>query len=75
MGPANGMPEIASAALVPIIAAMSASTSGFSDSTLMHRSLLDGTVELLPKPYQLEELARRVRALLDGKEENKRVPA
>lgn len=50
-------------------------TSGFSDSSLMHRSLLDGSVELLPKPYQLEELARRVRALLDGKEENKRVPA
>ncbi|MBL8269025.1 PAS domain-containing sensor histidine kinase [Steroidobacter sp.] len=50
-------------------------TSGFSDSTLMHRSVLDGSVELLPKPYQLEELARRVRALLDGNEENKRVPA
>ena len=33
------------------------------------------TVDLLPKPYQLEELARRMRALLDGKEENKRVPA
>ncbi|MFC4309814.1 PAS domain-containing protein [Steroidobacter flavus] len=50
-------------------------TSGFSDSSLMHRSVLDGSVELLPKPYQLEELARRMRALLDGKEENKRVPA
>lgn len=50
-------------------------TSGFSDSTVMHRGLLDGTLELLPKPYRLEELARRVRALLDGKEENKRVPA
>jgi PAS domain S-box-containing protein len=50
-------------------------TSGFSDSSLMHRSVLDGTVELLPKPYQLEELARRVRGLLDGKEENNRVPA
>ena len=50
-------------------------TSGFSDSNVMHRSLLGGTVELLPKPYQLEELARRVRALLDGQEENKRVPA
>jgi PAS domain S-box-containing protein len=50
-------------------------TSGFSDSTLMHRSMLDGTVELLPKPYQVEELARRVRAQLDGKEENQRVPA
>jgi PAS domain S-box-containing protein len=50
-------------------------TSGFSDSSLMHRSVLDGSVVLLPKPYQLEELARRVRGLLDGKEENKRVPA
>jgi CheY-like chemotaxis protein len=50
-------------------------TSGFSDSTLMHRSMLDGTTDLLPKPYQVEELARRVRALLDGKEENQRVPA
>jgi PAS domain S-box-containing protein len=50
-------------------------TSGFSDSSLMHRSMLDGTAELLPKPYQVEELARRVRAQLDGKEENQRVPA
>nr|WP_298717134.1 PAS domain-containing protein [uncultured Steroidobacter sp.] len=50
-------------------------TSGFSDSSVMHRSVLDGTVELLPKPYQLEELARQVRALLDGHEENERVPA
>lgn len=50
-------------------------TSGFSDSSLMHRSMLDGSVELLPKPYQVEELARRVRAQLDGKEENQRVPA
>lgn len=50
-------------------------TSGFSDSSLMHRSMLDGTAELLPKPYPLEELARRVRAKLDGKEENQRVPA
>jgi PAS domain S-box-containing protein len=50
-------------------------TSGFSDSSLMHRSMLDGTADLLLKPYQLEELARRVRAQLDGNEENQRVPA
>ncbi|MET0533656.1 MAG: PAS domain S-box protein [Steroidobacter sp.] len=50
-------------------------TSGFSDSGLMHRSMLDGAADLLPKPYQLEELARRVRAQLDAKEENQRVPA
>jgi CheY-like chemotaxis protein len=50
-------------------------TSGFSESSLMHRSMLEGATDLLPKPYQLEELARRVRAQLDGKEENQRVPA
>jgi PAS domain S-box-containing protein len=50
-------------------------TSGFSDSSVVHSSLLGGAVELLPKPYQLQELARRVRGLLDGKEEIERVPA
>ncbi len=50
-------------------------TSGFSESGIMNRGVLDGTVELLQKPYKVEELARRVRALLDGKEESHRVPA
>jgi PAS domain S-box-containing protein len=50
-------------------------TSGFSDSSVVHSSLLGGAVELLPKPYQLQELARRVRGLLDGKEDIERVPA
>jgi hypothetical protein len=35
MGPLNGTPLIASAALAPIMAAMSACTSGLSDITWM----------------------------------------
>jgi CheY-like chemotaxis protein len=50
-------------------------TSGFSESSIMNRGVLDGSIELLQKPYRVEDLARRVRALLDGKEEMNRVPA
>lgn len=50
-------------------------TSGFSESGIMNRGVLDGTIELLQKPYKVEELARRVSALLDGKEESHCVPA
>lgn len=53
----------------------SAMTSGFSESGMVHRGILDGSVELLAKPYKLEDLACRIRARLDGKEENKRVQA
>ncbi len=50
-------------------------TSGFSESGIMNRGVLDGSIDLLQKPYKVDELARRVRALLDGKEETHRVPA
>lgn len=50
-------------------------TSAFSESTILNRGILDGSIEVLSKPYQLEDLARRVRAILDEKEETKRVPA
>jgi PAS domain S-box-containing protein len=50
-------------------------TSGFSESGIMTRGVLDGSIEVLQKPYKVEELARRVRAILDGKEEAHRVPA
>jgi len=49
-------------------------TSAFSDSAIMHRGMLDGSIEVLTKPYRVEDLARRVRAILD-EEETKRVPA
>ena len=48
-------------------------TSGFSDSVIMHRGILDGSIEVLTKPYQVQDLARRVRAILDEQQENKRV--
>jgi CheY-like chemotaxis protein len=48
-------------------------TTGFSDSAIMGRGVLDGSIELLPKPYRVEDLARRVRAMLDAVEEKERV--
>jgi PAS domain S-box-containing protein len=48
-------------------------TSGFSDSVIANRAMLDGTIEIIAKPYQLNELARRVRAVLDQVEEPSRV--
>jgi PAS domain S-box-containing protein len=48
-------------------------TSGFSDSVIMHRGVLDGSIEVLTKPYQVHDLARRVRAILDEQQESKRV--
>lgn len=50
-------------------------TTGFTESSIMHRGLLDGSLEVLSKPYKVEDLARRVRAILDDREENRRVPA
>jgi DNA-binding response OmpR family regulator len=50
-------------------------TSGFSDSMIVHRSILDGSVDVLHKPYELTDLARRIRAVLDSEEERARVPA
>ena len=50
-------------------------TSAFSDSSILHRDMLDGTLQLLSKPYRLEDLARQVRAILDKNEVTKRVQA
>lgn len=49
-------------------------TSAFSESAVLQRGMLDGSLALLTKPYQVEELARRVRAILDESEESKSVP-
>ncbi|HEY5810936.1 MAG TPA: PAS domain-containing protein [Povalibacter sp.] len=50
-------------------------TSAFSESSMIHRDMLDGTLELLTKPYRVEDLARTVRAILDQNGEIKRVQA
>jgi len=40
-------------------------TSGYTQNAIVHHGRLDAGVELLAKPYQLLELARRVRRVLD----------
>lgn len=44
-------------------------TSAFSESSILNREMLDGTLQLLTKPYRVEDLARQVRMILDEKEE------
>ncbi len=41
-------------------------TSGYTENAIVHHGRLDEGVHLLSKPYQREDLARRVRSLLDG---------
>jgi len=40
-------------------------TSGFTEDSIVHDGKLDEGFHLLPKPYPLKELARRVREMLD----------
>ncbi|MET0982261.1 MAG: ATP-binding protein, partial [Telluria sp.] len=41
-------------------------TSGYTRNAMMHGARLDPDVELISKPYRRDELARKVRALLDA---------
>jgi len=41
-------------------------TTGYTRNAVVHQGVLDPDVELLGKPYTLDELARKVRAMLDG---------
>ncbi|HEY6644989.1 hybrid sensor histidine kinase/response regulator [Povalibacter sp.] len=50
-------------------------TSAFSESSILSRQMLDGTLQLLTKPYRVEDLARHVRAILDEAQEIDSVPA
>ncbi|HMN44012.1 MAG TPA: PAS domain-containing protein [Povalibacter sp.] len=50
-------------------------TSAFSESSILSRQMLDGSLQLLTKPYRVEDLARYVRAILDEKEEKSSAPA
>jgi CheY-like chemotaxis protein len=41
-------------------------TSGYTENAIVHNGRLDGGVELLSKPYGREQLAAKVRRVLDG---------
>ena len=41
-------------------------TSGFTENSIVHDGRLDAGFQLLPKPYPLNELARKVREMLDS---------
>jgi DNA-binding response OmpR family regulator len=41
-------------------------TSGYPEDTILRRGVAEGTVHYIEKPYLPDELARKVRAVLDG---------
>ena len=41
-------------------------TTGYTRNGIVHGGRLDAGVELLPKPFGIDQLARKVRAVLDG---------
>jgi PAS domain S-box-containing protein len=41
-------------------------TTGYARNAIVHHGILDAGVELLPKPYTVEMLARKLRAVLDA---------
>jgi len=41
-------------------------TSGYTDSTIVHHGVPDEGVHFLPKPFDLDTLVQKVRAVLDG---------
>jgi PAS domain S-box-containing protein len=43
-------------------------TTGYTRNAVVHQGVLDPDVELLGKPYTIDELARKVRDMLDGGE-------
>jgi CheY-like chemotaxis protein len=41
-------------------------TSGYTRNAIIHGGIVDDGVELLQKPYTIEQLASKLRELLDG---------
>ncbi|WEF34927.1 response regulator [Pseudoduganella chitinolytica] len=70
-----GSPELArrATALLPGLAVLF--TSGYTQNAIVHGGRLDAGVELLGKPYRRDELATRVRAVLDSRARGLPIPA
>ena len=60
-------PELARLARARLPELMVLFTSGYTENAIVHDGRLDVGVELLSKPYTREQLARKVRAVLEGK--------
>ncbi len=41
-------------------------TSGYTDDTIMHHGILEDGVAFIAKPYSMQDLTRKVRAVLNG---------
>jgi hypothetical protein len=41
-------------------------TTGYSRNAIVHHGRLDPGVHMIPKPFSLDDLGAKVRALLDG---------
>ena len=43
-------------------------TTGYTQNAIVHHGIVDPGTAFLPKPFTLDQLARKVRAVIDGKE-------
>jgi signal transduction histidine kinase/CheY-like chemotaxis protein len=43
-------------------------TTGYTQNAIVHNGIVDRGTAFLPKPFTLDQLARKVRAVIDGKE-------
>jgi DNA-binding NarL/FixJ family response regulator len=41
-------------------------TTGFTRNAVVHNGILDAGVNFLPKPFTLDQLALKVRSVIDG---------
>jgi CheY-like chemotaxis protein len=49
-------------------------TSGYTQNAIVHNGKLDEGIEILSKPYRKDDLARKLRAMLDGETETTSAP-
>jgi len=59
--------ELSEAALVFLPDLKVLFTSGYTENSIVHNGRLDPGVELLSKPYRREQLAHKLRKILDAK--------